>query len=155
MHKLRLHRLEQVFAAEPVFFITACAADRHAILANIVVHDAFVRFTTAAAARGVFVGRYVIMPDHLHFFATLAGNAPSLSEWMKSLKNSLSKTLREQAVAAPHWQKGYFDHVLRSEESYDEKWSYVAENPVRAGLVKSAAEWLYQGEIHPLNLRRS
>jgi hypothetical protein len=40
-----------------------------------------------------------------------------------------------------------FDHVLRSDESYAEKWNYVRDNPVRAGLVKSADNWRYQGEI--------
>ena len=55
---------------------------------------------------------------------------------MKSLKNALSKTLRQSGTLPPHWQKGLFDHVLRSGESYDEKWDYVRENPVRAGLVQ-------------------
>jgi hypothetical protein len=45
------------------------------------------------------------------------------------------------------WQEGCFDHVLRSDESYGKKWQYVHENPVRAGLVASADEWPYQGEI--------
>jgi putative transposase len=53
------------------------------------------------------------------------------------IKNTLSKTLRINGIAAPHWQKDFFDHVLRSEEPYQEKWHYVRENPVRAGLVKS------------------
>ena len=39
-----------------------------------------------------------------------------------------------------------FDHVLRSEESYGEKWLYVRDNPVRAGLVDDASDWPYQGE---------
>jgi len=45
------------------------------------------------------------------------------------------------------WQPGFFDHVLRSDESYAEKWNYVRDNPVRAGLVGSAGHWPYQGEI--------
>jgi len=70
---------------------------------------------------------------------------------MKSLKNTLSKTLRIDGIAAlPHWQKGFFDHVLRSEESYEEKWHYVRENPVRAGLVKDREEWPFWGEIFDL-----
>jgi len=36
---------------------------------------------------------------------------------------------------------------LRNDESYTEKWSYVRENPLRAGFVKSAEDWPYQGEI--------
>jgi hypothetical protein len=44
-------------------------------------------------------------------------------------------------------EEGFFDHLLRSNESYSQKWNYVRENPLRAGLVKSAADWPYQGEI--------
>jgi hypothetical protein len=45
------------------------------------------------------------------------------------------------------WQPGFFDHILRSDQSYAEKWNYVRDNPVRVGLVKSADNWRYQGEI--------
>jgi hypothetical protein len=72
---------------------------------------------------------------------------------MKSLKNTISKTLSENGVAAPHWQKTFFDHLLRSSESYSEKWNYVRENPVRAGLVASAEDWPYVGEIFALEYR--
>jgi hypothetical protein len=34
----------------------------------------------------------------------------------------------------------FFDHLLRSNESYSEKWNYVFDNPVRAGLVSKAQE---------------
>ena len=48
----------------------------------------------------------------------------------------------EASLAAP-----FFDHVLRSDESYSEKWNYVRNNPVRAGLVQNADDWPYAGEI--------
>ena len=47
-------------------------------------------------------------------------------------------------------QKGFFDHLLRDGESYAEKWAYVEQNPVRAGLVKTVLEWPYAGETQPL-----
>jgi REP element-mobilizing transposase RayT len=49
--------------------------------------------------------------------------------------------------APMQWQPGFFDHLIRNDESYGDKWNYVRENPVRAGLVASAADWPYQGEI--------
>jgi hypothetical protein len=55
--------------------------------------------------------------------------------------------LRAAGLAPPLWQKQFFDHVLRSNESYDSKWLYVRENPTRAGLVDSADSWPYGGEI--------
>ncbi|MEI7535546.1 MAG: hypothetical protein WCK57_14360, partial [Verrucomicrobiae bacterium] len=141
----------------------------------------FRKFCEAGLTRGVFVGKYVLMPDHLHLFvafgeeyeaafiehrrsqsAATSGKPVAavcdrrlslLSEWMKSLKNSLSKTLRVMNVPAPHWQKGFFDHVMRSEESYSEKWLYVAENPQRKKLAARLEDWPYQGEIYPLQAR--
>jgi len=42
---------------------------------------------------------------------------------------------------AIHWQPGFFDHVLRNDESYGQKWEYVQENPVRARLVQWPDQW--------------
>jgi hypothetical protein len=52
----------------------------------------------------------------------------------------------------PVWQKEFFDHVLRSSESYAGKWHYVVHNPVRAGLVKHPEDWKYHGEIGRLEI---
>jgi REP element-mobilizing transposase RayT len=91
------------------------------------------------------------MPDHIHFFAGFAPGAVDLSTWIKSLKNALSKCLRSNGIPGPHWQKGFFDHILRTEESYACKWKYVRMNPVRAGLVRDPGDWKFQGEIFTLD----
>ena len=83
-------------------------------------------------------------------FVALDDRELTVVRWMKSLKNTLSKALRAQDVPAPHWQKGFFDHVLRHGESYSQKWNYVRANPVRAGLVSHPEDWPYLGEIFPL-----
>ena len=59
---------------------------------------------------------------------------------------------RQLRLLPPVWQEEFFDHVLRSSESYAEKWTYVRENPVRADLVKKSNEWPWQGEIESLML---
>jgi putative transposase len=59
----------------------------------------------------------------------------------------LGKKLLELGSSKPHWQEGFFDHVLRSSESYAQKWEYVRMNPVRAGLCAATEDWPYQGEI--------
>jgi REP element-mobilizing transposase RayT len=151
----RLRRLDRVFPQAPVYFVTASTAKRQNLLATDAMHDVFVRFATTGRERGAWVGRYVLMPDHLHLFVAFDDERISLALWMKSLKNALSKILRAAGVESPHWQKGFFDHVLRSGESCSDKWNYVRENPVRAGLVARSEDWPYQGEIHPLEVRRS
>ena len=93
------------------------------------------------------------MPDHLHLFVATDDEKIALTAWMKSLKNTISKALRSTGVTPPHWQKTFFDHLLQSDESYAEKWNYVRENPVRAGLVNKADDWPFMGEIFALEYR--
>jgi len=59
---------------------------------------------------------------------------------------------RELNFSGNIWQEEFFDHVLRSSESYSQKWDYVRENPVRGGLVVSSDQWPWQGEIESLRL---
>jgi putative transposase len=151
-HKIRLHRLELVFLYAPRYFITACTQNRRHILANASVHEG-VPFGLQAPEYGAWVGAYVLMPDHFHAFVAIDDQKLSLSVWVKSLKNSISKTLRQNGIAAPHWQRAFFDHLLRSAESYTEKWYYVRENPVRAGLVSRWEDWPFRGEVFPLEYR--
>ena len=144
-----LSRLDIIFIEAPVYFITACTEKRRHLLANDDAHEVFRRFCSLARGRGVLVGRYVLMPDHLHLFVCIPPGAVGLSMWMKSLKNTMSKHWREHGIEAPHWQKGFFDHLIRSGESHAEKWKYVRENPVRAGLVEKAEDWPHAGAIQP------
>ena len=139
-----------------MYFVTACTASRRAFLANSVVHQVFINFAMSGNERGAWVGRYVLMPDHVHLFVAFDDEKISLQTWMKSLKNALSKTLREMNAQSPHWQKGFFDHVLRGGESYSEKWEYVFQNPVRAGLVARLRKiGRTRAMIFPLDVRRS
>jgi REP element-mobilizing transposase RayT len=82
------------------------------------------------------------MPDHVHLFVR-GDRSFTLSWWIGGLKRAMCVALKWPRL----WQPGFFDHILRSDESYAEKWNYVRNNPVRAGLVRTADEWPYQGEI--------
>jgi REP element-mobilizing transposase RayT len=82
----------------------------------------------------VSLGRYVIMPDHVHPFVR-GDRSFTLASWIGGLKRAISVTLESPKL----WRPGFFDHILRSDESYGEKWNYIHENPVRAGLGKARA----------------
>ena len=143
-------RLQVVFASRqaPIYFITFVTHQRRACLACTTVHEAILAFAARGHERGFSVGRFVIMPDHVHLFACNGSNL-TLGRCIGLMKQVISKTLKQPT---PHWQRGFFDHVLRSSESYSQKWSYVRENPVRAGLVEVAEDWPYQGEAVPLQM---
>ena len=151
--KHRLRRLDLMFVRSPIYFVTACMQDRGKLLATVAVHESFLQFGQEGPAHGAWIGAYVIMPDHFHLFVATDDQKIALAAWMKSLKNTISKVLRSPGVASPHWQKTFFDHLLRSDDSYSQKWNYVRETPVRAGFVKKAEDWPYLGEIFALEYR--
>ena len=151
--KQRLRRLDPLVVYSPIYFVTACTEHRRKLFATAAVHETFLRFGQEGPAHGAWIGAYVIMPDHLHLFIATDNEKVTLAAWMKSLKNTISKALRSTGVTPPDWQKTFFDHLLRSSESYSEEWNYVRQNPVRAGLVRNAEEWPFLGEIFALEYR--
>jgi REP element-mobilizing transposase RayT len=82
------------------------------------------------------------MPDHVHLFVR-GGPDFTLSSSVGGPKRAMSVALKSPRL----WQPGFFDHILRSDESYADKWNYIRDNPVRVGLVQTADDWPYRGEI--------
>jgi putative transposase len=141
-------RLGRLFeSARPFYFITFNTYNRHSLLAGGEVHETFCTFFVRAQKHDVAVGRYVIMPDHVHLFVAFPMDGVTLPSWVQSLRNVIGKRLLQLGIAKPHWQEGFFDHLLRSQESYAQKWDYVRMNPVRAKLCDTPEAWPYQGEI--------
>ncbi len=147
-----LRRLGEVWVPTPIYFITTCAAGRMNRLGNESFHSIAVEvWRNCERLYGWRVGRYVIMPDHVHFFACEASEPRPLSAFVGKWKEWTAKyCARRLGAPPPIWQPEFFDHVLRSSESYGQKWEYVVNNPVRAGLVTTPDEWKFQGELNVL-----
>jgi putative transposase len=149
-----LRRLERVLdqGHAPLFFITVCVAGRAPILANPAAHGILLAaWRHYQPSLGWLIGRYVVMPDHAHFFASRPNEgAKNLSSFVGLWKRSTAIRIRAGVEQSFAWQPEFFDHLLRSSESYEQKWEYVQENPAREGLVDRAADWLFQGELNAL-----
>ena len=117
-------RLSLIHIDQPLYFVTFCTLHRRPWLANNPRHEALKNYCLHGVDHNVGVGRYVIMPDHVHLFVQ-----------------------GDMEFDLGVWQPGFFDHILRSDESYAQKWDYVRENPVRANLVTTSDAWPFQGEI--------
>jgi putative transposase len=128
--------------ADAIFFITICCQAKgtnqlcYSKIATILLDAA--RFYYERHYWGLLV--FLVMPDHLHMLATFGpdrGMRRVIANWKRYTANR----------AAIHWQRDFFDHRLRSDESFDEKAAYILQNPVRAGLVIRAEDWPYQLQL--------
>jgi len=131
-----------------IVFVTVCTKDRKPMLANAEMHETL-RGSWQRAERWL-VGKYVIMPDHIHLFcAPLVSVPESLQSWIGFWKATATRRWPHREDLAI-WQRHFWDMQLRRSESYSAKWDYVVANPVRAGLVNKPEDWPYQGEMNVL-----
>jgi REP element-mobilizing transposase RayT len=95
----------------------------------------------------------VVMPDHVHLVLTPLYDSSSfysVAETMQGIKGtSAHKINRLMNRTGQVWQRESFDRVLRREESIAAKVAYMIQNPVRAGLAETAAEypWLWVPDV--------
>ena len=92
------------------------------------------------------VGRYVIMPEHLHMFIGENNTSfVSLADWVGKWKGYVTRRWR-QSSDRPIWQRSFWDRQILGAAAYESKWIYVHWNPVRHGLVQQPSDWPFQGE---------
>ena len=106
-----------------IIFLNVCTHRRRSLLAK----DEAARLIIEAWQRANYwrVGRYVIMPDHIHLFCAPNAFPPQpLKNWMSFWRNDVTRAWphRDQI---PVWHREYSDRQLRRHESYAEKWNYV------------------------------
>jgi len=99
---------------------------------------------------GVACPVYCLMPDHVHLL--IAGWTEDADQklFIRFARRHLNPMLLEAGVA---WQKQPYDHVLRKDErdpfGVESVANYIAENPVRAGLVNERSAWPFVGCVVP------
>jgi putative transposase len=77
---------------------------------------------------------FLLMPDHLHMIAAFAPG----QIMAEAIRNWKRLTARQAGVV---WQRNFFDHRLRSKDELQHKTDYIAQNPVRRGLIAHADDW--------------
>jgi REP element-mobilizing transposase RayT len=83
----------------------------------------------------------VVMPDHVHMVLT-PYSMNLLTKVLGEIKSAATHKINKSlGTAGALWQEESFDHSIRSEESLWAKVAYVLQNPVRAGIVRTAGEY--------------
>ena len=92
----------------------------------------------------------VVMPEHVHLLLTPLrdekGWPYGLPSILKSLKGTSARSVNRLLDSnGPVWQEESFDHVPRTQESFEAELEYIRQNPVRRGLVQRPEDypWLW------------
>jgi len=134
------------------YFLIFCTAHRHRAFANDAVADGcLVQLRRRAAAYDMALVAYCFMPDHVHLLVSGATEAADLRAFVIDFKQVTGFEYR-QRYGRHLWQPGYFDRILRDDESTEAAARYVLENPIRAGLASRLGEYRLAGsDIYDLS----
>jgi REP element-mobilizing transposase RayT len=84
---------------------------------------------------------WCVMPDHLHVLAQSA----DIVEFVRRVKGRATPLARRHEHGRRLWQRSFFDHALRGDESIAVVAQYIFENPVRAHLVETPPDYVWSG----------
>lgn len=133
------HETPPWVGSDAVFFLTICAGNRGG--AEFLDNNRAKRILESAKFyhdnKKWWVSLILVMPDHLHMLVQF----PPQTEMNMLVKNWKRFLTRETAVS---WQKGFFEHRIRNDESLQEKADYIRNNPLTAGLIEPDEEWPWQ-----------
>jgi len=104
----------------------------------------FIDVLRSYVAAGKFqVHDFVVMPDHVHLLVTV-GSGMSIEKAMQFIKGGFSYRLKKElGYSGEVWQRGYSEVRVEDRQSFLQLRNYIAENPVRAGLVDSPEKFPY------------
>jgi putative transposase len=121
------------------YFITVGCRQRgeNQLANNHLVEQLFETIKHRNTAGIWYVHLAMIMPDHVHLLISFPDTEKRVQTVISKWKEWTAKTL------AIDWQRDFFEHRLRKEESLHEKADYILANPVRAALVERADDWPY------------
>jgi len=83
---------------------------------------------------------WVIMPNHLHVLFRNDGEA--LGTTMRKLKGRTARKANQLlGRTGSFWFPDYFDRMIRDHDHLRRTVFYIEQNPVKAGLARTAEEW--------------
>jgi putative transposase len=111
-------------------------SDRNAGLLIEVLRD-------LVSERAIKLHDFVIMPDHLHLLLTV-GDGMTIEKAMQLVKGRFSYRLgRDFGFKGEVWQNGFSEVQVLGDRSFEQHRAYIANNPVKKGLVDAPEKYPY------------
>ena len=141
---LRYAASSSVLSPERTFFVTTKTSMGRRLLQSERNAMLFIDVLRSYVAAGKFkVHDFVVMPDHVHLLLTV-GKDMTVERAMQFIKGGFSYRLKKElGYLGEVWQRGYSELRVEDERTFSQHRGYIADNPVKAGLVDSPEEFPY------------
>lgn len=134
--RLRLSGFD--YSSKATYFLTICTRDKKPIFADKTKIRIVNNVADLVEKRlNIPILAMCIMPDHLHLIIhNLGDNSIVLADFVKEFKSRIYSEFRKKfGLLRSFWQRYYYDHIIRDDRDFDEKFHFIMQNPVKAGLT--------------------
>ena len=128
------------YHADGYYFVTVCCLDKRPLLGTLHRGEIHVSLDgqhlleamldLGRKKQSISIYDYIIMPNHFHMVVEVQRNEGEtrmgLAGFVRLLKGQTTKR-----SGKPLWQRGYYEHVIRHDESLQEIVQYMKNNPRR------------------------
>ena len=144
----KIHRRRSIrykghdYSQSGAYFVTICAWNRECILGQAtgtavvltpegkIVQEEWVK--TPAHRSYVRLDQFVVMPNHFHAVLFLEGEEGTARRAPTETLGAVGafKSAVARRIGGPVWQRNYFEHIIRNDESLSQIRRYIANNPL-------------------------
>jgi putative transposase len=141
------------YSTPTVYFLTLCSWRSQDVFSNPKLAEETIKcLEDCSKGFGYRVYAYCLMPDHLHLLLTPVKTGRSVSQYVQTFKSLSTRVFWKSLGKGKLWQRGFYDHIVRKEESLVEIIKYILANPVRKGLSQTPNEYPYSGTPDEITL---
>jgi putative transposase len=134
------------YDSQHAYFVTVRATPHATPFAQAQLAEATVACLFQCRERfGYAVFAYCLMPDHFHVLARPAEQSAVLSAFIGAFKSLSTRCCWKEGFQGALWQKHFYEHIVRTEESLVAVVEYILDNPVRSGIAASRNEYAHCG----------
>ena len=127
------------------FFITICTYQRRPYFADHppLADELTMILKACAEQRKAKLYAWCIMPDHIHLLV----EDSDIQQFIRGIKGRCTPIARQLLSGEKLWQRSYYDHAAREDESVNQIAVYIWNNPVRRRLVVCPSQYPISGSL--------
>ena len=147
-HRKKLRLSHTDYSSDGVYFITTCCKNRIHHFGLIINGEMQLNQSGEIAQQQfswlenqysyLLIHNVVIMPDHIHVLLEIDRSKAingckikSVSSLMGAYKTTSSKLIHLSGNMDFEWQRSFHDHIVRNQQSYENIYQYITDNPIK------------------------